>query len=484
MLKRTNLEIANIKKEDLDAFFHAVSLSNIELHDFMLLRDSYVCCEATWVPYRKEDLHMLFSLSKAFTAIGIGFAVQEGLLTIDTPVYSIFREEMEQGGYAASIHSSAREITIEHLLTMSTGQEEEPPILNYEFDGNWIAKFLQITPLHKPGTAFFYDTTATYVLSAILTKITGVTLAEYLKPRFFTPLNITSYAWDQSPEGNSLGGIGLNLSIESIAKLGIFLLHEGKWQGKQLLNADWIRRMTSNLVCSAGGDVYDNQNNWSCGYGYQIWQCTPDSVYRGDGAYGQFVIVAPKENVIIATLSGTADMSGLLDAIWKYLLPACLPINPAQLKEAPSEKRSFTIPFPLGTNDLPKDLLATYSLTENKEGLEKINFDISSENVLSITCIFKNNQSRCLTFGYKTWQDNRIPEVTHDKYYTCSDIRTSQTSGSWAWSDNTLLLKLCYLNGPLGIDAQCTFTKNSLQITAQKNRSMSVKTTYKFIGRK
>lgn len=483
-LKRTSLEIGNVKKEGLDAFFHAVSHAGIELHDFMLLRGPYVCCEAEWKPYKKESLHMLFSLSKAFTAIGAGFAVQEGLLNTNETVYSFFEDEMEKGGFSDSISDKARKITVEHLLTMSTGQEEEPPILNYEFDGNWVARFLQIAPVHEPGSSFFYDTTATYVLSSIITKLTGKTLADYLKERFFKPLDIETFAWDQSPVGNSLGGIGLNVTIESIAKLGVFLMQEGKWNGKQLLNAAWIKRMTSRLVCSVGGDVYDNEDNWGYGYGYQIWQCIPDGVYRGDGAYGQFVIVAPKENVIIATLSGTEDMGGLLDNVWKYLLPACLPVNPQNLKEAASEKLTFTVPFAKGIPDLPPETLASYTIRENEEGIEKISFHLTPEQILSVTCFFKDAKKRCLNFGYLNWQDNLIPGTDHDKYYTCSDIRTSQTSGTWAWADHTLHLKLCYLNGPLGVTAECSFSENTLHIKVQKKRSMSVKTSFEFEGAK
>ena len=481
-LKRTSLEIANIDPAGIDAFFRGVSSRGIELHDFLLLRGSYVCCEAEWSPYKKDDLHMLYSLSKAFTAVGIGFAVQEGLLHTEDTVYSFFREELKKDG--VSISDRAKQIRIEHLLTMSTGQTEEPPILNYEFEGNWVAEFLKIEPVHEPGSAFFYDTTATYVLSAILTRVTGETLANYLKPRFFDPLGITDFAWDSSPEGNSLGGIGLNLSVESIAKLGVFLLQEGKWEGNQLLSADWIRRMTANLVRSAGGDVYDDGDNWGYGYGYQIWQCIPDGVYRGDGAYGQFVIVAPKENLIIATLSGTEDMGGLMDEMWKHLLPACGPVDPSALSEADSEKKHFMVSCPAGSHDLPPAFLCSYDLDDNEEHITGLSLSLLSGDpgTLTITCSFADGRTRCLHFGYRGWRDNRMDGVKNAHYYTCGDICTAQTAGAWAWENNRLKLKLCYLNGPLHVTAKCRLLEQTLTITAQKHCSMAPKTSFSYRG--
>ena len=483
-LKRTSLEMAKIDKSGIVSFLKEIETAGIEIHDLMILRGSYVCCEAEWRPYKKEYLHMLYSLSKAFTALGTGFAVQEGLFNTEDTVYSFFEDEMKKEGFADSICEKSRKITIEHLLTMNTGQEEEPPILNYEFDGNWIAKFLQIDPVHEPGTNFFYDTTATYVLSAIITKVTGETLENYLKPRLFTPLGIDTFVWDKSPAGCSLGGIGLNLSIESIAKLGVFLLQEGEWEGKQLLNTSWIKRMTSNLVSSVGGQVYDNGDNWGCGYGYQIWQCIPDGIYRGDGAYGQLAIVAPKENLIIAVLAGTEDTGTLMNSMWKNILPACETVKLEDIKEAESQKMIFALPCVKGNRNFPKEFQDSYNINDNQEGIEKITFEISDEKLLSVTCSFKNNNVRCLKFGFEKWQDNLIDGAYYDEYYSCGDIRTSQISGSWGWSDNSLNLKLCYLNGPLGITAKCTFKDNEVEIKVQKEKSMLLKMEYEFRGEK
>lgn len=476
-LERTSLEKANIKKEGIDQFLKAIEKRGIELHDLLLVRGDKVCYEASWFPYKKEDLHMLYSLSKAFTAIGIGFAVQEGLFSTEDTVCSFFDVELPE-----HLSEKIKRMKIEHLLTMSTGQEMEPPILNFEFEGNWVQKFLEIEPTYEPGTHFFYDTTATYVLSAILTKVTGEKLVDYLKPRFLEPLGITEYAWDESPQGNSLGGIGFNVTIETIAKLGIFLKQQGAWQGKQLLNAAWVKKMTSKRINSAGGDVYDDGDNWGYGYGYQIWQCIPEGVYRGDGAYGQLVIVAPKENLVIATLTGTDDMGGLMDEMWKYLLPACLPVDNAKITSDVSLKEEFQVLYPQGEKKSSFSIRGVYAFDKNEENVEKLQIEEETEGVLKITCFFTGGKSRTLLYGHEHWCENRIAGVKYASYYTCGDICTANTAGAYAWKNDQLCLKLCYLNGPLGVTAEFSFEENSIKIQANKHRSMAPKISYEFAG--
>ena len=142
--------------------------------------------------------------------------------------------------------------------------------------------------------------------------------------------------------------------------------------------------MTSNLVSSVGGQVYDNGDNWGCGYGYQIWQCIPDGIYRGDGAYGQLAIVAPKENLIIAVLAGTEDTGTLMNSMWRNILPACETVNLEDIKEAESEKMIFILPCVKGNRNFPEEFQVSYNINDNEEGIEKITFGISDENILSV----------------------------------------------------------------------------------------------------
>lgn len=485
-LPRISPAAAGISEEGIKGFLEGVRERGIELHDLMVVRGGKVCYEASWYPYGEDRLHMLYSLSKAFTAVGVGFAVQEGLFAVEDTVYSFFKEELPD-----TIGERAKRITVEHLLTMCTGQETEPPILNYAFEGNWVEKFLEIEPSYEPGTHFFYDTTATYVLSAIITKVTGEKLVDYLTPRFFEPLGVEDYYWDESPQGNSLGGIGLNVTIETVAKLGVFLKQQGMWNGKQLLNRAWMERMTSNLVDSSGGEVYSDGNDWGVGYGYQIWQCIPKGVYRGDGAYGQFAIVAPEKDLVIATLTGTEDMSGLMAEMWKHLLPACADVDIAPDPDGTSKKEQFTVAFPEGDDiegaknkERISGVVGTYLLEENEDQLEKIQVEAGkTEDTVAITCVWKDGKERTLFYGFRHWECNDLPSVRFSHYYTCADIRIVNTAGAFSWEEDTLKLKLCYPNNPLGVTAELRFRDGAVEITAKKSRCMDRKMEYIFRGR-
>ena len=189
---------------------------------------------------------------------------------------------------------------------------------------------------HKPGTHFKYNTPATYLQSAIVQKVTGQTVLDFLKPRLFEPLGIDSPKWDTSPEGISLGGYGLYLRTEDIAKFGQLYLQKGQWQGKQLVPAEWIEQATSKQVSNGS----DPNRDWDQGYGFQFWRCRHDA-FRGDGKDGQFCLVLPKLDAVIAITANTGDMQAELNVVWDKLLPAFsdkpLAENPeglAKLKES------------------------------------------------------------------------------------------------------------------------------------------------------
>jgi CubicO group peptidase (beta-lactamase class C family) len=179
-----------------------------------------------------------------------------------------------------------------------------------------------------------------YVLSAIVTKVTGQTALEFLKPRLFQPLGIENPRWDSSPEGNSLGGYGLYLRTEGIAKFGQLYLQKGKWNGQQLVPRKWVEEASSRQICNENEGHAQIGPDWKEGYGFQFWRCRHNA-FRADGAGGQFIVIMPDQDAVVAITANTGNMQGELDAIWEHLLPAFqfkrLPENSAgqqKLKEA------------------------------------------------------------------------------------------------------------------------------------------------------
>lgn len=264
----------------------------------MVIRRGAVAAEGWWAPYSPKKRHMLYSLSKSFTSIASAFAAYEGLLDFDAAVLSYFPEYEHA---IPGIDSGIRAVKIKHLLSMSSGHI---PNADFIFQYNDpIAAFFGSKTGCEPGTRFSYNTGATYMVSAVIQRVTGRKLIDYLKPRLFEPLGIDNITWDECALGVNMGGTGLNVKTEDIAKFGLFLLKGGMWEGKQLIPAEFIDRATDKHINNWPETKYPEmdkpgyeelpKSDWTRGYGYQFWRCVPDDVYRGDGAYGQLCVIMP-----------------------------------------------------------------------------------------------------------------------------------------------------------------------------------------------
>ncbi|MCA9043249.1 MAG: serine hydrolase [Planctomycetaceae bacterium] len=329
-LPRSAPEAQGISSESIRAFVEAADANVNSMHSFMLVRHGHVVAEGWWSPEAADKPHILWSLSKSFTSTAVGLAVAEGKLNIDDKVLKYFPEDAPEN---PSEHLQA--MRVRDLLTMSTGHD---PIPRLTQDDVWTKKFLADPVPHKPGSTFLYNTPATYMQSAIVQKVTGEKVVDYLTPRLFEPLGIEKPVWDTSPQGISIGGYGLYLRTEDIAKFGQLYLQKGQWNGKQLVPADWIAMATSKQVENDKAPSAGNPD-WRQGYGFQFWQCR-HGAYRGDGKDGQFCIVLPEQDAVIAITAKTGNMQRELDLVWEHLLPAfqnvSLPENGesnSQLKE-------------------------------------------------------------------------------------------------------------------------------------------------------
>lgn len=313
----------------MEKYLEAVKNAGQDLHSIMIVQHGNVLAEK-WMSEGKEDEpHVLNSVSKTFTASAIGFAIAEGKLKLTDKVISFFPDQLP-----ANISENLEAMTIHDLLTMTCGHDgdlrsNERAARNA--DKGWVEQFLAYPVDHKPGTFFAYNSPGTYMLSAIVQKVTGEKLVDYLYPRLFRPLGIVNVKWQESPEGINCGGWGLYLKTEDLAKMGQLFLQKGKWDGQQVLPEEWIAEASAKQVASfpAGMDpeaakkskISENTNDWMQGYGYQMWRCRHNA-YRADGADGQYILIIPEKDAIIAVTAHIGDMQAELDLIWKYLLPA------------------------------------------------------------------------------------------------------------------------------------------------------------------
>lgn len=308
-LPRSTPEAQGVSSDLIAGFIETADAQVKSMHSFMLVRHGHVVAEAWWAPESADKPHVLWSLSKSFTSTAVGLAVEEGKLTVDDLVLPYFPEEAP-----AEPSANLKAMRIRDLLTMNAGHQDEVKLRNAD---QWAKAFLEHPVPHKPGTHFRYNTPATYMLSAIVQKVTGQTVLEYLKPRLFKPLGIADPRWDNSPEGISIGGYGLFLRTEDIAKFGQLYLQQGQWNGKQLLPKSWVAMATSKQVSNGS----DPDSDWNQGYGFQFWRCR-HAAFRGDGKDGQFCIVLPEQDAVIAITANTGDLQGTLNIVWDKLLPA------------------------------------------------------------------------------------------------------------------------------------------------------------------
>ncbi len=309
--------------EAFDTYLQAVGDSGQELHSIMVLQDGKVLAEKYFTP---DTAHVMHSVSKSFTAAAVGFAVSEGLLSLDTRIVDIFPEFAPE-----HISDTLARMSVRHLLTMNSGHGTDPSGSIRNSGKPWVQAFLE-TPLdYEPGTCFCYNSLATYVLSAAVQKLSGERIVDYLEPRLWKPLGIEKPRWDESPEGVNAGGWGLYLHPEDMARMGLCLLGGGRFAGRQVMPADWVEQMTAYHVPSVPAGINQYQldrrpdlsketNDNMQGYGYQIWRCR-FGTYRASGAYGQFIIVLPERNAVIVTTANIRESQKELDLIWKYLLP-------------------------------------------------------------------------------------------------------------------------------------------------------------------
>ena len=282
-----------------------------ELHSLVLVRHGQVYARGFWAPYTPEDKTLLYSLSKSFTSTALGFAVAEGRLALTDRVVDRIVPRGEVGPRTAVL-------TLRDLAAMATGHHEDTLERAHAADpDDTVQGFLSIEPDADPGSVFCYNNGATHTLGAVVQEVTGQTLVDYLRPRLFEPLGIEPGPWDQHPAGRDMGFSGLHLTTDALARFGQLYLSGGTYAGRPVLPEGWtdlaLREHTPNPA--------EPDPDWQQGYGFQFWRGRHGTV-RGDGAYGQFVVLLPEHDAVLVATGATEDMQGVLDAAWTHLLPA------------------------------------------------------------------------------------------------------------------------------------------------------------------
>jgi CubicO group peptidase (beta-lactamase class C family) len=427
------------------------------LHSIMIVRHRRVIAEGWWRPYAADEPHMLFSLSKSFTSTAVGLAIADGKLHLDDAVVDFFPDKAP-----AQPSANLKAMRIRDLLTMSTGHHDED-IKDFPFtlEGSAVARFLALPVTHKPGTFFVYNTPASYMLSAIVQKVTGQTVLDYLRPRLFEPLGIENPTWEMSKEGVAMGGFGLSVRTEDIARFGQLYLQKGAWRGRQLVPADWVAAATSRQMSNGSSPTSD----WEQGYGYQFWRAR-HGFYRGDGAYGQFCLILPQYDTIVAITSGTRDMASVMNLVWDRIVPA---LNTAPLPPAPPADKALATTL-AGLTLPPQSESARSSVGSLASG-KRFAFESNPQTIES--AMLENNGSGTATLTlHMDGVDQRIEAAPGRwqkgtlRFGGVDDVVA--TSGGWT-ADDMYTLKVVRYRTPFVITYRLRFSGDQLHLTVDQN---------------
>jgi CubicO group peptidase (beta-lactamase class C family) len=462
-LPRSTPEAQGVSSAALLAFVEAAEKKVDALHSLMVLRHGHVVAEGWWEPYRRDDPHVLFSLSKSFASTGIGLAVAEGRLSLDDTVLSFF-----PGEAPAEPGENLKAMRVRDLLSMSTGHHADA-IDPFPYTDPGVSQtrvFLSLPVAHKPGTHFVYNTPASYMLSAIVQKTTGMPLVDYLRPRLFEPLGIRAPRWEATPSGVSLGGFGLSITTEDIARFGQLYLRKGEWSGRRLLPAEWVSAATSRQASNGSSPASD----WEQGYGYQFWRCR-HGAYRGDGAFGQYCIVMPEQHAVVAITGGLRDMQAVLDLVWEHVLPAMetasLPADATAQDRLSRKMAGLVLPPQRGEPTSPNARRVSgrvFEFPKNEDGLEALAVHLGPEPRLVLAV---EGREYAVPFGLGAWRrGGRLPmgraRLTTEGPYA--------VAASAAWTDaDTLAVEACFHETPFCAALGLRFAGDALVLDREMN---------------
>lgn len=475
-LERSTPEEQGVPSGAIARFFEQVEEKGYEVHGLMMIRHGKVIAEHWWPPYAPQYQHAMYSATKTFTSTAIGFAVQEGMLNIGDKVISFFPDLLPD-----TISPELAKLSVEHLLTMSVGHAST----RYAGSGlSQIKSFLAAPFEFEPGTSFAYNITASHMLSHILTKVSGVTIHEYLKPRLFEPLGIEDVIWEMDNDGINMGNGGSHMKTSDLAKMGLFLINKGNWNGEQLLNAGWIEAATRPHIMQhpdwTQQQIENAENDGAQGYGYQIWMGRKNS-YRAIGGQNQLIMVIPEYDFIVVCHSQIGDEAGFNKLVYDML--------PSMSDNKLEANKSFDLGTAIADYEIKRPFkgagvnkvtmsTSRYQMEENQHGLESVLFRFDSYGNCYLTFVTAGAIHN-IPFGLDTWMHgmtDRTLSFSGTVYPNPMSVTPVNTAGICSWTaENQLSLYYLSMFNPGSTETiQFTFEGDNLnmEIVAVTRRRM------------
>ena len=462
-------------------------LPNVDIHHLMVLRHDKVIGEMHATPYRATDLHTLYSASKTVTAMAIGLAVDDGLLSIDDKMSKHLRDKMP-----ATLSPALDSLTVRHVLMMAAGRK--PDLSIPEGDADWLTAWFA-GDFANVGKRFTYDSMCTHALAMIVTRVTGKRVLDYVRERIFIPLHITEADWELAPDSVETAGWGLRLHAESEAKLGLLMLHEGNWQGKQLVSQQWMHEMTQMHISTQSPapkaslktrivrflrGIWHTIRSWFTGYnidryylgyGYQtkaIQHPRAESFFAA-GYGGQVIYVVPKLDMVFVINGRAANYGDELNTIYYSFVDPMIGKKEPPLKVT-DVNLAIEMPQGDGIHPLEERLLDnTIILEDNLLGLKTIEVNRKGDDML-FTMTDHRGPLRAVA-GWGEWRfttsDERPIYIMECRNQLDGTRRPFTSVAAFAWQGDTLALRLDWLDG--GDNRRLWMTLDGKEVTVIAN---------------
>lgn len=480
---RTTPEAVGIPSASVEWLLDRLEEGWTEPHGLMIMRHGKVCAEGWWAPYASGIRHGLQSHTKTYAATAVGIAYTEGLLKLTDRIVDIFADEIPENP-----SENLKKLTVRDVLCMGCGMDTMP-----RPSKDWIREFLATPVNHVPGTTFMYNSTGSTFLGAIVRKLTGLGLHDYLKPRLFDKIGIDAenLRWITMPDGMEVGGGGLFATTEDNLRLMKLYADGGVWEGERILAEDYVKLATSKQNDSATERAVNPpaEDNF-VGYGFQIWMCRPKGVYRADGAMGQFTIVFPERDMLLAITENASGSTGgampqkALDTIWEWLdsLPGpeteILPEDPEASAHLARRMQMLALPAPRRSPESPlqeKINGSTYAVTdgyfaladagmvrfmsgEDRPGGAKALSLTFAENACTLTCLVDGKPQSLTAAMDGTRLRNELPGMPS----------IALCSGCWE-ADNVFRLRLRMVETCNETSVTFTFSGDQAQVETCSN---------------
>ena len=400
-------EQMGISSRHVLAFYKELEAQQLSTHAVILSRGNSFFSECYWEPFHKDFKHRMYSVTKSFVSIAIGFCEQDGLLSLSDPMEKFFPE------YEKEFHHSS---TIREMLQMTTDLDKS---------GGWftsgcadrVAFYFKKEAQKNPDTLFAYDSAGSFMLGSIVEKLTGKPFLKYLQEKFLDDIGFSKDAYCLScPGGHSWADSGLLCTARDLWLFARFVLNKGTWNGKRYLNAEYITKATSLITPNNAFGFYNYHNVH--GYGYQFW-CAPDGCFAAKGMGNQLAFCDPKHDFIFIINSDNQGnylkYEPIYRALYTHILPNLgepLPEDPdahAALSAYTKNKKLFYLPLAKSSSFADRIQGKRFQCDENAPGIQWFQLDFNGDEG---TFTYENMQGKkSITFGFGKNVFRKFPQT-------------------------------------------------------------------------